>query len=286
MLSVPEILIRLVGEALRWWRLSFRSTRSIRAENLSVRRQLALYVELGIKPRRIDRATRIPPAILSRFFNWRDALVIVHSATVSRRRHRAGWKLFWRWKSRPDRPRDDLRWSIFLRLHAHGIIARDFLVAVTAHPSPACTPQQLREAAEFEWRYEYLLQVRDNIFAEHLDESVQRLGITVLQSPPHCPKNNAIRERNIGTIRRECLDWSIPPSESHLRSILKSWVPHYNIAHAQITLGPGVPDPPPAYRDYQESRSRHHREESYAVHAKSILAGLLTNILSQPFVRD
>jgi hypothetical protein len=30
------------------------------------------------------------------------------------------------------RPRGDLRWSSFLRLHAQGIIARDFFVAVTA----------------------------------------------------------------------------------------------------------------------------------------------------------
>ena len=30
------------------------------------------------------------------------------------------------------RPRGDLRWSTFLRLHAHGIIASDFFVAVTA----------------------------------------------------------------------------------------------------------------------------------------------------------
>ena len=99
--------------------------------------------------------------------------------------HRAGWKLFWRLKSRPGRlpippelqalirrianensswgeerianelllkigirvsprtvnkylprrprgrPRGDLRWSTFLRLHAQGIIACDFFVAVT-----------------------------------------------------------------------------------------------------------------------------------------------------------
>lgn len=29
-------------------------------------------------------------------------------------------------------------------------------------------------------------------------------------------KANAIRERVIGTIRRECLDWLIPLSEPHL----------------------------------------------------------------------
>jgi len=32
----------------------------------------------------------------------------------------------------------------------------------------------------------------------------------------------------IGTIRRECLDWMIPLSEAHLRSILREWVAHYN----------------------------------------------------------
>ena len=32
----------------------------------------------------------------------------------------------------PHRPRGDMRWSTFLRLHAQGIIACDFFVAVTA----------------------------------------------------------------------------------------------------------------------------------------------------------
>jgi len=85
---------------------------------------------------------------------------------------------------------------------------------------------------------------------------------------------NAICERVIGTIRRECLDWLIPLSESHLRSILKSWLPHYNAARPHMALGPGVPNPPPGYRDCHNSKSRHRREESYAVRAKSILGGL------------
>src|SRR3989441_10296069 len=44
---------------------------------------------------------------------------------------------------------------------------------------------------------------------------------------------NAICERVIGTIRRECLDWLIPVSELHLRSMLKEWVTHYNGARAR-----------------------------------------------------
>jgi putative transposase len=96
----------------------------------------------------------------------------------------------------------------------------------------------------------------------------------VLKSPPRCPKANPICERVIGTIRRKCLDWLIPLSESHLRSILRMWIPHYNAGRPHMALGPGVPDPPPAYRDYQQPRSRHRREESYMICAKSILGGL------------
>jgi len=41
----------------------------------------------------------------------------------------------------------------------------------------------------------------------------------VVKSPPHCPTANSICERVLGTVRRECLDWLIPLSESNLRSI-------------------------------------------------------------------
>jgi putative transposase len=270
MLRLAEILIGLICETLRWLGLSVRSNRSIKAENLFLRRQLALYVERGVKPRRIDCVTRIGLTLLSRCFNWRDALVVVRPETLIRW-HRAGWKLFWRLKSRPgrppippqlqalirrianenpsrgeerianelllkigirvsprtvskylprrprSRPRGDLRWSTFLRLHAQGIIACDFFVAVTAtfrllyvfvviehrsrrlihcnvttHPSAAWTLQQLREAVGYEDRYKFLVHDRDSVFASQLDESIRALGIRVLKSAPHSPKMNAI----------------------------------------------------------------------------------------------
>ena len=74
--------------------------RSIEVENLFLRRQLALYMERGVKPRRMDLATRIALALLLRLFDWRDSLVVVRPETLIRW-HRAGWKLFWRLKSRP-----------------------------------------------------------------------------------------------------------------------------------------------------------------------------------------
>jgi hypothetical protein len=58
--------------------------RSIKAENLFLRRQLALYIECGVKPRRIDLITRIGLTLLSHGFNWRDALVVVRPETLIR----------------------------------------------------------------------------------------------------------------------------------------------------------------------------------------------------------
>jgi hypothetical protein len=39
---------------------------------------------------------------------------------------------------------------------------------------------------------------------------------------------NAVCERTIGTVRRECLDYLIPITVNHLRSILRKWANHFN----------------------------------------------------------
>lgn len=89
---------------LLWLILSlFRSQRSLTSEDLFLRRQLGLYQERGIKPSHVDLATRIALTVLSRFFDWRSALVVVRPDTLVRW-HRGGWHLFWRLRSKPDRP--------------------------------------------------------------------------------------------------------------------------------------------------------------------------------------
>src|SRR4029453_16349240 len=97
------MVLRLGADLLGLAALSIRSRRSIEAENLVVRRQLALFKERGVKPRRIDAATRMSLAWLSKLCEWRSCLIVVRPETVVRW-HRAGWRLFWRNKSRPGRP--------------------------------------------------------------------------------------------------------------------------------------------------------------------------------------
>src|SRR5215831_63841 len=102
--SVACDLIRLLV-------LTSRSRRALAAENLFLRKQLALFQERNVKPRRAHDPTRLVMVILGRMFCWRNALVNVKPNTFLRW-HRKGFRLLWRWKSRPvGRPRipKDLR---------------------------------------------------------------------------------------------------------------------------------------------------------------------------------
>jgi len=96
-------IVGVLLDVLRFGALFFRSSESIRAENLVLRKQIASFIERGIKPRRVDHATRVSPALFTRLFDWRDAVVNVRPATIVRW-HRLGWRIFWRMKCRAGRP--------------------------------------------------------------------------------------------------------------------------------------------------------------------------------------
>jgi putative transposase len=102
-LSAFSIIVRLAWNLLQWCGLVLRPRESLEAEILFLRRQLALYRERGVKPKRVDAAARATLTLLSRWFDWRSALVVVRTETLIRW-HRAGFRLLWRWKSRPGRP--------------------------------------------------------------------------------------------------------------------------------------------------------------------------------------
>jgi transposase InsO family protein len=81
-----------------------RSRSALLAENLFLRKQLAFYQERQVQPRRLTDAARISLVLCSKFCDWRSALVIVKPETLIGW-HRRLFKLFWKMKSRPGRPK-------------------------------------------------------------------------------------------------------------------------------------------------------------------------------------
>jgi transposase InsO family protein len=97
------MLLSLIADAVRYMRLCLRPSPALAAENLFLRKQLALYQERQVKPHRATNAMRVAMVWLSRWFNWRSALSIVKPETFVRW-HRQGFRWFWRYKSKPGRP--------------------------------------------------------------------------------------------------------------------------------------------------------------------------------------
>ena len=60
----------------------------------------------------------------------------------------------------------------------------------------------------------------DCAFPPAVDEARRAMSLHVLKTLVRAPQANAHRERFIGTVRRECLDWMILLNERHLRSVL------------------------------------------------------------------
>jgi len=100
LLRLVSLLFALTRDALLFLLLGTRSSAALKAENIFLRKQLALYVEREKKPHRANNATRLSLVLLSRLFTWRDALIIVKPETFLSW-HRRGFRLLWRWKSRP-----------------------------------------------------------------------------------------------------------------------------------------------------------------------------------------
>ncbi len=172
-------------------------------------------------------------------------------------------------------------WRRFLRAQAAGIIACDFLIVdtvllrrlyvlvfielatrkayiagVTAHPTGAWTTQQARNIIgaftdERDTSIRFMIRDRDTKFTTAFDEIFHSEGIRILRSPARAPKANAIAERLVGTLRRECLDRLLIVNRRHLELVLRAYVDHYNHhrPHRSLNQRPpvlpsAVPRPP------------------------------------------
>ncbi len=95
----------IVSDCLSFFANIGRRRLALAAENLFLRKQLALFREREKRALPTTPADRFAFSKLGRWFDWRSALMIVKPATLIGW-HRAAFRRFWRWKSRPvGRPR-------------------------------------------------------------------------------------------------------------------------------------------------------------------------------------
>jgi len=158
-------------------------------------------------------------------------------------------------------------WATFLQNHAKDIWACDFIqvtdlffrslfaffiidlhtrrvihVGVTRSPTDAWTAQQLREATPFGQGPKYLIRDRDNKFGPSFARVAATSGIKILKTPYHTPRANAICERFLGSVRRECLDHLLILHEKQLDRVLHAYVQYFNRARPHQGIRQQIPD--------------------------------------------
>src|SRR5262249_15498222 len=138
-------------------------------------------------------------------------------------------------------------WKTFLRNHAAGIGAMDFLVvptinfrllsvlvilrrerrrlitlSVSDHPTAERVAQQITEALPLDEAPTHLICDRDARYGHAVRRRLAAIGIRDHPIAPRSPWRNGYAERLISPIRRECLDHILILGEEHLRRVLKA----------------------------------------------------------------
>ena len=159
-------------------------------------------------------------------------------------------------------------WKTFLRNHAAEIWACDFLqvtdlffrplfaffiielksrkvihMNVTRTPTDIWVAQQLREATPYGQTPKYLIRDNDKKFGSNFAQVAATSNIKVLRTPYRTPRANAVCERFLGSVRRECLDHFLVFREKQLSRILQAYIVYFNQARPHQGLGQRLPDP-------------------------------------------
>jgi len=116
-------------------------------------------------------------------------------------------------------------------------------VHVTANPTAAWVWRQLSEATPWGHKPRHLLRDRAAVYGRDFRARAERIGIDAIATPIRAPMANAVAERVIGTLRRQCLDHVIVLNEQHLSSVLAEFVRSYNTERPHRTLHLETPEP-------------------------------------------
>ena len=73
-----------------------------------------------------------------------------------------------------------------------------------------------------------MIRDRDSKFTAAFDAVFAGADIRIIRTPVRAPRANAIAERWIGTLRRECLDHLLITGPRHLAVVVQEYLSHYN----------------------------------------------------------
>jgi transposase InsO family protein len=181
------------------------------------------------------------------------------------------WKILKEAGLDPAPRRSGPTWRQFLSVQARAILAVDFahvdtvflqrlyiliviehdrrrvhLAGITAHPTGTWATQQARnllmDLGDRADRFRFLIRDRDSRFTAAFDAVFTGADIRIIRSPVRAPRANAIAERFIGTLRRECLDHILITGPRHLTAVVREYTQHYNADRPHRSLHQRPPE--------------------------------------------
>ncbi|MBK8977223.1 MAG: transposase [Planctomycetes bacterium] len=169
----------------------------------------------------------------------------------------------------PRSPARRASWRTFLRAHAEAIAGADFFTAevwtarglithyvlfvidhltravevagITTNPDGAFMAQITRNLTEpfdgFLRKKRHLILDRDTKFTAQFRAILERAGVRVVRTAYQAPNMNAVAERWVQSVKRECLDRLILLGDDHLRRVLRDYVADYNTERPHQGIG-------------------------------------------------
>jgi putative transposase len=116
-------------------------------------------------------------------------------------------------------------------------------VGRTASPQP---PRHLDDDAT---AVRFLIRDRDSKLTQAFDDIWRAVGAEVIRTPIQAPNANAVAQRWVGTVRRECLDHLLITGRRHLHRVLGIHARHYNRHRPHRSLDLSAPERSEGYRE-------------------------------------
>jgi putative transposase len=114
---------------------------------------------------------------------------------------------------------------------------------VARAPSDLWVAQRVREATPYDEGPRFLIRDNHSKYGQCFTWVAKGRGIKVIRTPVRTPKANAVCERFIGSVRRECLDHMVILGERHLHRLMGEYVTYFNHSRPHQGIDQCMPVP-------------------------------------------